>query len=134
MMKKVLIALLMAAGIQSAFAQEATEEVMSPKFVGCEHVATSKESQDCFYRHLMTAIMEELSWPEDLKEEGKVFVEIKYNEKAELAQIEVKRTFSELASKEVERTLRALDLPKSPAFQGDKPVAMSFVLPVMFNK
>mgnify|MGYP001415292068 CR=1 FL=1 len=133
-MKKVLIALVFAAGIQPAFAQEKTAEVMPPSFEGCEQVATPKEGQDCFYRHLMTAIMTELSWPEDLKEEGKVFVEIKYNERAELAQIEVKRTFSESASKEVERTLRAIELPKSPAYQGDKPVSMSYVLPVMFKK
>lgn len=133
-MKKVLIALLLVLGIQTVFAQEKSEEVMPPKFEGCEQVSSINEGKDCFYRHLMTAIMSELAWPEDLKEEGKVFVEIKYDEKAELAEIEVKRSFAEAASREVERTLQAIELPKVPAYQGDKPVAMTFVLPVMFKK
>jgi len=117
----------------SASAQNA-EKVYPPVLEGCEQMESFEDCQNCFFRHLMTEVMQELKWPAALESEGKVFVEIVYNTESELENITVKKSFSPLASAEVERVLKALKTPKSPAIQGDKPVKVSYVLPVSFQK
>lgn len=109
-------------------------KVFPPVLVGCEQMEVYADCENCFFRHLLTAVMQELVWPEGLETEGKVFAEVVYNETAELERVTIKRSYSPLASKEVERTLKAIDLPKSPAYQGDKPVKVSYVLPVSFKR
>jgi|GEM_PF-2300373 len=117
----------------AASAQDA-ENVYPPVLEGCEQMESFEDCQNCFFRHLMTEVMQELTWPAALKSEGKVFVEIVYNTTSELENITIKKSFSPLASAEVERVLKAIKTPKSPAIQGDKPVKVSYVLPVSFQK
>lgn len=114
-------------------AQE-SEQVYPPVFEGCEQMIDFKDCESCFFRHLMTSVMQELKWPEDLAAEGKVVVEVVYNASSELEKVEVKQSFSPLATREVERVLAAIDLPLRPALQGDKAVNVSYMLPVSFKR
>ena len=60
------------------------QEMVAPTFEKCQHIEVGEEMQVCFNRTLMEHVMTTLKYPEGLKEEGKVFIKITFDEEGVL--------------------------------------------------
>ena len=75
-----------------------------PVFESCAHIqGDQNEQQICFSRFIMNHLMNELQWPEGLKENGKVFVELTFDAKGHLAEVNSMRSYDDLAKAEALR-------------------------------
>ena len=92
-MKKHLIFVLATFLSIPAFAQEQ----VAPTFENCQHIEANGDMQVCFNRTLMEHVMTSLKYPKGLEEEGRVFVEITFDENGQLQEPQVIKSFSELA-------------------------------------
>lgn len=110
------------------------QEMVAPTFEKCQHIEVGEEMQVCFNRTLMEHVMTTLKYPEGLKEEGKVFIKITFDEEGVLQGPEVLKSFSELASDEAVRVMRSLPQIVSPATENGEPVSITYTIPVQFKK
>ena len=82
----------------------------------------------------MNHLMNELQWPEGLKENGKVFVELTFDATGHLAEVNSLRSYDDLAKAEALRAMRALTDPISPGTVDGVPAPVSMIFPVMFTR
>jgi hypothetical protein len=106
-----------------------------PVFETCAHIqGDQSEQQVCFNRFVMNHVMNELKWPEGLKENGKVFVELKFDATGHLAEVNSLRSYDALAKEEALRAMRTLPDPIRPGTIGGEAAPVSVVVPVMFTR
>lgn len=111
-----------------------SQEQVAPTFENCQHIEANGDMQVCFNRTLMEHVVTSLKYPAGLEEEGKVFVEITFNENGQLQEPKVMRSFSELASNEAVKVLSTLPQVVRPATENGSPVAITYTVPVQFKK
>ena len=106
-----------------------------PVFETCAHIqGDQNEQQVCFKRFVMNHLMNELKWPEELKENGKVFIELKFDVSGRLAEVNSLRSYDDLAKEEALRAMRTLPDPIHPGTIGGEAAPVSMVVPVMFTR
>ena len=106
-----------------------------PVFETCAHIqGDQSEQQICFSRFIMNHLMNELQWPEGLKENGKVFVELTFDAKGHLAEVNSLRSYDDLAKAEALRAVRTLPDPIRPGTVDGVPAPVSMIVPVMFTR
>jgi len=106
-----------------------------PVFETCAHIqGDQSEQQVCFNRFVMNHLMNELKWPEGLKENGKVFVELKFDAAGRLAEVNSLRSYDDLAKEEALRAMRTLPDPIRPGTVDGEAAPVSMVVPVMFTR
>ena len=106
-----------------------------PVFETCAHIqGDQNEQQVCFNRFVMNHLMNELKWPEELKENGKVFIELKFDVSGRLAEVNSLRSYDDLAKEEALRAMRTLPDPIRPGTVGGEAAPVSMVVPVMFTR
>src|SRR6056300_681331 len=106
-----------------------------PVFETCAHiVGDQSEQQVCFNRFVMNHLMNELKWPEGLKENGKVYVELKFDATGHLAEVNSLRSYDDLAKEEAMRAMRTLPDPIRPGTVAGEAAPVSMVVPVMFTR
>ena len=106
-----------------------------PVFETCAHIQGDQNKQEvCFNRFVMNHLMNELKWPEGLKENGKVFVELKFDAAGRLAEVNSLRSYDDLAKEEALRAMRTLPDPIRPGTLGGEAAPVSVVVPVMFTR
>ena len=106
-----------------------------PVFETCAHIqGDQNEQQVCFNRFVMNHLMNELKWPEELKENGKVFIELKFDASGHLAEVNSLRSYDDLAKEEALRAMRTLPDPIHPGTIGGEAAPVSMVVPVMFTR
>jgi len=106
----------------------------SPVFETCAHIqGDQNEQQVCFNRFVMNHLMNELKWPEGLQENGKVYVELKFDATGHLAEVNSLRSYDDLAKEEALRAMRTLPDPIRPGTVGGEAAPVSMVVPVMFT-
>jgi len=106
-----------------------------PVFETCAHIqGDQSEQQVCFNRFVMNHLMNELKWPEGLKENGKVFVELKFDASGHLAEVNSLRSFNDLARRKALRAMRTLPDPIRPGTVDGKAAPVSMAVPVMFTR
>jgi hypothetical protein len=81
----------------------------------------------------MNHLMNELKWPEGLQENGKVYVELKFDATGHLAEVNSLRSYDDLAKEEALRAMRTLPDPIRPGTVGGEAAPVSMVVPVMFT-
>jgi hypothetical protein len=106
-----------------------------PVFETCAHIqGDQNEQQVCFNRFVMNHLMNELKWPEELKENGKVFIELKFDASGHLAEVNSLRSYDDLAKEEALRAMRTLPDPIHPGTIGGEAAPVNMVVPVMFTR
>ncbi|MET1169073.1 MAG: energy transducer TonB [Flavobacteriales bacterium] len=106
-----------------------------PVFESCAHIqGDQNEQQICFSRFIMNHLMNELQWPEGLKENGKVFVELTFDAKGHLAEVNSLRSYDDLAKAEALRAVRTLPDPIRPGTVDGEAAQVTMVVPVMFTR
>ena len=106
-----------------------------PVFESCAHIqGDQNEQQICFSRFIMNHLMNELQWPEGLKENGKVFVELTFDAKGHLAEVNSMRSYDDLAKAEALRAVRTLPDPIRPGTVDGEAAPVTMVVPVMFTR
>jgi len=106
-----------------------------PVFESCAHIqGDQNEQQICFSRFIMNHLMNELQWPEGLKENGKVFVELTFDAKGHLAEVNSLRSYDSLAKAEALRAVRTLPDPIRPGTVDGEAAPVTMVVPVMFTR
>ena len=106
-----------------------------PVFESCAHIqGDQNEQQICFSRFIMNHLMNELQWPEGLKENGKVFVELTFDAKGHLAEVNSLRSYDDLAKAEALRAVRTLPDPIRPGTADGEAAPVTMVVPVMFTR
>ena len=106
-----------------------------PVFETCAHIqGDQSEQQVCFNRFVMNHLMNELKWPEGLEENGKVFVELKFDAAGRLAEVNSLRSYDDLAKEEALRAMRTLPDPIRPGTVDGEAAPVSIVVPVMFTR
>jgi len=106
-----------------------------PVFESCAHIqGDQNEQQVCFNRFVMNHLMNELQWPEGLKENGKVFVELKFDAIGHLAAVTSLRSYDDLAKEEAVRAMRTLHDPIRPGTVAGEAAPVSMIVPVMFTR
>ena len=106
-----------------------------PVFESCAHIqGYQNEQQICFSRFIMNHLMNELQWPEGLKENGKVFVELTFDAKGHLAEVNSLRSYDDLAKAEALRAVRTLPDPIRPGTVDGEAAPVTMVVPVMFTR
>jgi len=110
------------------------QEQVAPTFEKCQHIEANSDMQVCFNRTLMEHVVTSLKYPEGLEEEGRVFVEITFDENGQLQEPRVMKSFSELASNEAVKVMKSLPQVVMPATENGKPVAITYTIPVQFKK
>lgn len=106
-----------------------------PVFETCAHIQGGQnEQQVCFNRFVMNHLMNELKWPEGLKENGKVFVELKFDATGHLVEVNSLRSYNDLAKEEALRAMRTLPDPIRPGTVDGEAAPVSMVVPVMFTR
>ena len=106
-----------------------------PVFETCAHIqGDQNEQQVCFNRFVMNHLMNELQWPEGLKENGKVFVELKFDATGHLAEVNSLRSYDDLAKEEAVRAMRTLPDPIRPGTVAGEAAPVSMIVPVMFTR
>lgn len=106
-----------------------------PVFESCAHIqGDQNEQQICFSRFIMNHLMNELQWPEGLKENGKVFVELTFDAKGHLAEVNSLRSYDDLAKAEALRAVRTLPDPIRPGTVDGEAAPVTMVVPVMFTR
>ena len=106
-----------------------------PVFESCAHIqGDQNEQQICFSRFIMNHLMNELQWPEGLKENGKVFVELTFDAKGHLAEVNSLRSYDDLAKAEALRAVRNLPDPIRPGTVDGEAAPVTMVVPVMFTR
>lgn len=106
-----------------------------PVFETCAHIqGDQNEQQVCFNRFVMNHLMNELKWPEGHKENGKVFVELKFDAAGLLAEVNSLRSYDDLAKEEALRAMRTLPDPIRPGTVAGEAAPVSMVVPVMFTR
>lgn len=104
-----------------------------PVFEHCSHIEQDANAQQtCFNRFIMGHIMNELQWPEGLEENGRVFVEVLFDETGKITKVESVRSYDKLAVAEAVRVLKALPDAIAPAKKQSIAAPYSFVVPVSF--
>ena len=117
-----------------AQSSDLSETQTLPVFETCAHIqGDQSEQQVCFNRFVMNHLMNELHWPEGLKENGKVFVELKFDTSGHLAEVNSLRSYDDLAKEEALRAMRTLPDPILPGTLGGEAAPVSVVVPVMFT-
>ena len=106
-----------------------------PVFESCAHIqGDQNEQQICFSRFIMNHLMNELQWPEGLKENGKVFVELTFDAKGHLAEVNSLRSYDDLVKAEALRAVRTLPDPIRPGTVDGEAAPVTMVVPVMFTR
>ncbi len=106
-----------------------------PVFETCAHIqGDQNEQQVCFNRFVMNHLMNELKWPKGLEENGKVFVELKFDAAGRLAEVNSLRSYDDLAKEEALRAMRTLPDPIRPGTVDGEAAPVSIVVPVMFTR
>ena len=106
-----------------------------PVFETCAHIqGDQSEQQVCFNRFVMNHLMYELKWPEELKKNGEVFVELKFDATGHLEEVNSLRSYDDLAKEEALRAMRTLPDPISPGTVDGVPAPVSMIVPVMFTR
>ena len=106
-----------------------------PVFESCAHIqGDQNEQQICFSRFIMNHLMNELQWPEGLKENGKVFMELTFDAKGHLAEVNSLRSYDDLAKAEALRAVRTLPDPIRPGTVDGEAAPVTMVVPVMFTR
>ena len=106
-----------------------------PVFESCAHIqGDQNEQQICFSRFIMNHLMNELQWPEGLKENGKVFMELTFDAKGHLAEVNSMRSYDDLAKAEALRAVRTLPDPIRPGTVDGEAAPVTMVVPVMFTR
>ena len=106
-----------------------------PVFESCAHIqGDQNEQQICFSRFIMNHLMNELQWPEGLKENGKVFVELTFDAKGHLAEVNSMRSYDDLAKAEALRAVRTLPDPIRPGTVDGEASPVTMVVSVMFTR
>lgn len=132
-MKSILTAIVLFAA-QLSFGQSMTSNAIQstpPVLEGCEHISES-ELQVCFNRKVMQHIMDELQWPEGLEKDGKVIVEVVFDETGSISKVSSLRGFDPLADQEAVRVIQGLPAAVKPATKDGAPTSISFKIPVQF--
>ncbi|MBP6511207.1 MAG: energy transducer TonB [Bacteroidia bacterium] len=84
---------------------------------------------------MMKYISNNLKYPDDAAEkdiQGKVYVSFIVSELGKISDVEVVRGVNELLDNEAKRIVK--DMPTwKPGMQGDKPVKVKFILPIVFK-
>ena len=118
-----------------AQSSDLSETQTLPVFETCAHIqGDQSEQQVCFNRFVMNHLMNELHWPEGLKENGKVFVELTFDATGHLAEVNSLRSYDDLAKEEALRAMRTLPDPIRPGTLGGEAAPVSVVVPVMFTR
>jgi len=107
---------------------------VAPTFENCTHIATNSDMQICFDRTIRQHVLDTLKYPSGLEKEGMVLVKITFDEKGQLQEPEVMKSFSEFASNEALKVMKSLPRVVVPATQNGTPVAISYTFPVQFKK
>ena len=106
-----------------------------PVFEHCGHIEEDANAQQtCFNRFIMSHIMKELRWPEGLEENGRVFVEVLFDAKGKLTQVESVRSYNDRAADEAVRAMRTLPDAMRPATKQGEPSTYNCVVPVSFQR
>ncbi len=106
-----------------------------PVFETCAHIQGNQNDQQvCFNRFVMNHLMNELQWPEGLKENGKVFVELKFDATGHLAEVNSLRSYDDLAKEAALRAMRTLPDPIRPGTVAGEAAPVSMIVPVMFTR
>jgi len=106
-----------------------------PVFETCAHIQGNQNDQQvCFNRFVMNHLMNELQWPEGLKENGKVFVELKFDATGHLAEVNSLRSYDDLAKEEALSAMRTLPDPIRPGTVAGEAAPVSMIVPVMFTR
>jgi hypothetical protein len=105
-----------------------------PVFETCAHIhGDQNEQQVCFNRFVMNHLVNELKWPVGLKENGKVFIELKFDAKGHLAEVNSLRSYDVIATEEALRAMRTLPDPIHPGTVDGVAAPVTIVVPVMFT-
>jgi TonB family protein len=106
-----------------------------PVFEHCAHIEEDANAQrTCFDRFIMGHIMNELQWPEGLEENGRVFVEVLFDAKGKITQVESVRSYNDRAEEEAVRAMRSLPDAVVPAKKQGVSVSYTCVVPVSFER
>ncbi|PTM01007.1 MAG: hypothetical protein DA440_01320 [Bacteroidetes bacterium] len=106
-----------------------------PVFEHCGHIEEDAHAQQtCFNRFIMSHIMNELQWPEGLEENGRVFVEVLFDAKGKITQVESVRSYNDRAADEAVRAMRTLPDAMRPATKQGEPSTYNCVVPVSFQR
>lgn len=110
------------------------QEQVAPTFENCQHIEANGDMQVCFNRTLMEHVVTSLKYPAGLEEEGRVFVEITFDENGQLQEPQVMKSFSQLASKEAVKVMKSLPQVVMPATENGNPITITYTIPVQFKK
>ena len=106
-----------------------------PVFESCAHIqGDQNEQQVCFNRFVMNHLINELKWPEGLKENGKVLIELKFDVKGHLVEVNSLRSYDVIAQEEALRAMRTLPDPTHPGTVDGVAAPVTIVVPVMFTR
>lgn len=106
-----------------------------PVFESCAHIdGDQSEQQVCFNRFVMNHLMNEIQWPDGLVENGKVYVEILFDEVGKITSVESLRSYNDLARDEALRVLRTLPDAVQPGTTQGKVAPFKCTIPVMFTR
>jgi protein TonB len=128
-------------GIKERDEPEKSEPVMmqfvqrAPIFPGCDRDASYEDSKACFEKAIWNYIRENTKYPELSKENGasgKVYVNFIINSAGEVSDVKVVRGVDRHLDAEAVRVIRSLPV-MIPATQRDKPVNLTFTVPINFN-
>jgi len=107
----------------------------APIFPGCDPDASYEESKACFEKAMWNFIHENTDYPKIAKEngaQGKVYVNFIISSTGDIKDITVVRGVNKDLDAEAVRVVKSL--PKMiPATQRDKPVNLSYTVPINFN-
>lgn len=130
------------AAAPSSAAVQLNEVERTPVYEGCSPEARQKEAAMCFQKAVIKHVSKAFTYPDEAKTagiEGRLYLEFVIGTDGRSQAIKILRgNYSDsTATKainaleaEARRVIAGLPVAKHPALQNDKPVAMSFVLPL----
>ena len=111
-----------------------TLKEIAPIWPGCENLSGAQQS-DCFDAKLVSHISKNFKYPATAyknKEQGKVIVEFKINEKGS---VEIRKVSggTKALQEEAKRNILSIPIMTKPGMLGGKPRAISYTVPITFK-
>lgn len=100
-----------------------------PVYNECREVA-EVDAQRCFFEHITEAIVDALVLPKDLQSEGRVFVELVFDESGRVDRAQVLRSFDPEVSKAVLEAVKKIPPADQPAIVDGRARRVKYVVPV----
>ena len=130
----------------TAIAAAGQEVQADSAFKACEQLEREAETEVFFgaiverqaepiggYAKFFNAIKRNIKYPDDLKENGKSFVEFTIDANGEMKDVRLVKGFNEIADRAAVRVLSTLNFPFTPARQRGNAIESRLVVPITFH-